>query len=177
MSQHIQAALRRVEAIFQRRPEAGLHDDIPANARWIEGTEVVVSHQNGARFATDLPVELGGGGRDVTPGWFFRAGVASCAVSSIVIAAAAEGVELTTIEADAGSRSDARGMLGMIGADGAPVPAQPEALQVRIRLSARGATAEALRALVERAMSRSPIPCAVRNAVPLVLQIDAAPPA
>ena len=176
MSQHIQATLRRVEAVFLRRPEAGLHDDIPASARWIEGTRVVVSHENGARFATDMPVELGGGGRDVTPGWFFRAGVASCAVSSIVLTAAAEGVELTALEVDAGSRSDARGILGMIGDDGAQVPAHPEALRLRIRLSGRGATAEQLRALVERAMSRSPIPCAVAHAVPLVLDVDVAPP-
>jgi uncharacterized OsmC-like protein len=175
MTQPIQAALRRAEAVFLRRPEAGLHDDAPANARWTEGTRVVVRHNNGARFATDLPVELGGGGQDVTPGWFFRAGVASCAVSSIVLAAAVEGVELTALEIDAGSRSDTRGLLGMVGHDGTPVPAQPEALRLRIRIAARDASPEQLRALTERAIRRSPIPCVVAHAVPLILDVDVDP--
>jgi uncharacterized OsmC-like protein len=172
MNEQIQAALRRVEAVLTRRPEAGAHEDEPATARWMEGLRVAVSHGNGAHFQTDMPAEVGGGGQEVTPGWFFRAGVASCAVTSIVLTAAAEGVELTQLQVRVESRSDARGFLGMIGADGAPVPAQPEALRLRIRMSARDATPERQRALVERALGRSPIPCAVAHAVPLAIEIE-----
>lgn len=173
--QQIQAALRRVEAVFRRRPEAGMHDDVPATARWIEGARVIVTHENGARFATDLPVELSGSGSEVTPGWFFRAAIASCAATSIVLVAAAEGIELSALQVHVGSRSDARGILGMIGDNGTPVPAQPEALRLRIQLAARGAPPDQLRALAERAIRRSPVPCAVEHAVPLFIDIDVDP--
>ena len=78
-AQDIAAALRRVEAVFMRRPEAGLHDDVPVTARWDGGTRVVARHTNGTHVTTDMPVEIGGTGDQVTPGWLFRAGLASCA--------------------------------------------------------------------------------------------------
>ncbi|MEJ7688909.1 MAG: hypothetical protein WKG52_19115, partial [Variovorax sp.] len=85
--QDIAAALQRVEAVLQRRPETGLHDDAPAAARWERGTRVVTHHASGAQMATDMPGELGGSGDQVTPGWLFRAGLASCAATSIVVSA------------------------------------------------------------------------------------------
>ena len=55
-------ALRRVEAVLQRRPEFGLHDDAPATSRWRSGTQVVASHANGTQIMSDMPNEFGGGG-------------------------------------------------------------------------------------------------------------------
>jgi len=63
----------------------GLLPDRPATARWERGTRVVASHANGAQMATDMPNELGGTGDGVTPGWLFRAGLASCAATSIAL--------------------------------------------------------------------------------------------
>jgi uncharacterized OsmC-like protein len=60
-----------------------------------------------------MPSEVGGSGDQVTPGWLFRAGLASCAATRIAMAAAAEGIELATLEVRASSRSDTRGLLGM----------------------------------------------------------------
>ena len=72
-----------------------MHDDAPATARWQGGTpRRHVSHADGTQVPTDMPAELGGSGDQVTPGWLFRAGLASCAATSIVLAAAAEGIEL-----------------------------------------------------------------------------------
>jgi hypothetical protein len=118
-------ALQRVHAVLQRRPDSGLHDDAPATARWSGGTRVVASHANGAQVATDMPAELGGTGDQVTPGWLFRAGFASCAATSIVMAAAREGITLQTLELKASSRSDARGLLGMADANGQPLDSMP----------------------------------------------------
>ena len=73
----------------------GMHDDAPATARWRGGTRVVTSHANGIEIPTDMPGELGGSGDRVTPGWLFRAGLASCAATRIAMGAAAEGIELT----------------------------------------------------------------------------------
>ncbi|HUE09319.1 MAG TPA: hypothetical protein VMQ54_00200, partial [Steroidobacteraceae bacterium] len=108
-SQEIAAAMQRVESILTRRPEVGLHDDEPATARWQGGARVASSHANGTLLLTDMPTELGGTGDQVTPGWLFRAGLASCLATRIAMGAAAAGFELTLLEVLAGSRSDARG--------------------------------------------------------------------
>ena len=171
-TQEIAAALQRVEAVLQRRPETGLHEDAPATARWERGTRVVASHANGTQMATDMPSELGGTGDKVTPGWLFRAGFASCAATSIALAAAAKGIELATLEVRASSRSDTRGLLGMTDAAGAPVPAGPHDVQLHVRIAADGVEPARLRALVEEGYRCSPIPSAVVSAVPVELRID-----
>jgi uncharacterized OsmC-like protein len=171
-SQHIAAALQRAEAVFERRPQAATSEDSTATSRWEGGLRAVASHANGTEFETDMPGELGGTGQRVTPGWLFRAGVASCAVTSIVLAAATEGVELTALEVQARSRSDVRGLLGMRGEDGRRVYAGPGDFRLEVRISARDASPERLTRLVEDALARSPIPNAVLNATPVALSID-----
>ena len=168
----IAAAMQRVEAILQRRPEAGLHDDAPATAQWQSGTRVVAQHANGTQLVSDMPTELGGSGDRVTPGWMFRAGLAACSATSIAMAAAAQGIELAALEVRASSRSDTRGFLGVPDADGAPVPAGPRDLALHVEIAAPGVAAERLRTLVEEALQRSPIPNVLPNPVPLALRID-----
>jgi uncharacterized OsmC-like protein len=170
--QDIATALQRAKAVFHRRPEAGLHDDAPATACWQGGTRTVSSHANGIRMVTDMPGELGGSGDQVTPGWLFRAGLASCLTTCIAMAAADEGIELTMLEVTATSRSDARGLLGMTGADGEPVFAGPRDVQLCVRIGAHGVASERLRTLVKDSQSCSPIPNAVSSATPLALHID-----
>jgi uncharacterized OsmC-like protein len=170
--QHLAQALQRVQAVLERRPETGLHEDGPATARWTGGTRVVASHANGAQVPTDMPTELGGTGDQVTPGWLFRAGLAACASTSIVMSATADGIALTALEVKATSRSDTRGLLGMAGADGQPVHAGPGDVQLAVRIAADGVPPERLRALVQAAVGRSPIPSALQAATPLALHID-----
>ncbi|MEO8752818.1 MAG: OsmC family protein [Casimicrobiaceae bacterium] len=171
-TQKIGAAMRRVEAVLQRRPGVGIHDDAPAAARWEGGTRVVSSHGNGTRLITDMPEELGGSGDQVTPGWLFRAGLASCAATRIAMGAAAEGIELGTLEVLASSKSDTRGLLGMDDGAGQPVGAGPCAVQLLVRISAHGIEPARLRALVDASYRCSPIPSAVVNAVPVALQVE-----
>lgn len=170
--QHIAEALQRVQSLLQRRPEAGLHEDSPATARWVGGARVVASHANGTRVPTDMPLEFGGTGDQVTPGWLFRAGLASCATTSIVMMAASEGVELERLEVDATGQSDSRGMFGLLEANGRPVPAGPGSVQLTVRIHAQGVPPERLEALVRTAVGRSPIPSALQAATPLALHID-----
>ena len=171
-TQHIAAALQRVEAVLQRRPEIALHDDAPASAHWQGNMRVSTSHANGTALATDMPTELGGTGDHITPGWLFRAGGASCAATSIALAAAADGIALSLLEVRVTSRSDVRGLLGMADANGAVVGAGPFDMQLLVRIAAPGAAAAQLRALVERGCSCSPIPNAVTQATPLALLIE-----
>jgi uncharacterized OsmC-like protein len=170
--QHITEALQRVHAVLQRRPETGLHEDGPATVRWSGGVRMVASHANGAQVPTDMPSELGGTGDQVTPGWLFRAGLASCAATSIVMSAAAEGMELTSLEVKATSRSDTRGLLGMRDAEGRPVRPGPCEVRLAVRIGVPGVAPELVRMMVEAALSRSPIPDALRSATPMGLQID-----
>lgn len=171
-TQAIAEALARVRSVLERRPETGLNEDAPATARWHGGLRVVSGHANGTRVATDMPVEIGGTGDHVSPGWLFRAGIASCAATSIVFVASAEGIELTTLEVDARSRSDARGILGMADAQGERVMPHPCDITLHVRIAARGVDGARLRALVESGLSRSPIPSAVAHGVPMTLEIE-----
>ena len=168
-------ALSRLEKVLRRRPEAGTSADAPARARWAGPAQVLrvaCRHPNGREVLTDMPPELGGSGDQVSPGWLYRAGLASCATTSIVLLAAAEGVALTRLEVEATSRSDARGLVGLQDDDGqAPSPA-PQALGLRVRLAAECADAAQLEALVGRALQRSPIPRAVM-ATGLAIHVEA----
>lgn len=170
--EEVAAAIQRVKAALKRRPELGLHDDAPATARWESGTRIVASHANGTRMLTDMPGELGGTGDQVTPGWLFRAGVASCAATTIAMEAAAQGITLTTLEVRAASRSDTRGLLGVADADGVAVCAAPRDLTLHVRISAQGASADRLRALVRESQRCAPVPNAVENALPVALRIE-----
>jgi len=165
-------ALQRAESVLRRRPDLGLHDDAPATARWVSGTRTIASHANGTEMATDMPGELGGSGDQVTPGWLFRAGLASCAATSIVMAAAAQRIELTALEVRATSRSDTRGLLGMSDANGERIRAAPTDVGLHVRIAARGVEPARLRALVDDGCRCSPIPGAVANALPVDVAVD-----
>jgi uncharacterized OsmC-like protein len=168
----IAAAAHRVESVLRRRPEAGVHDDAPATARWDGDLKVVAAHANGFQLETDMPEELGGRGQSVTPGWLLRAGLASCAVTRIALAAASEGVALRTLEVTARSRSDVRGIFGMADENGAPVSAGPRNLELHVRISAPRVTKERLKLLVETSNRCSPVSCAMQEAVPVALHIE-----
>jgi len=173
-AQEVAAAMRRVETVLQRRPEAGLSDDAPATAHWQSGTRVLTRHANGAQLLTDMPTELGGSGEQVTPGWLFRAGLASCLATCIAMRAAAAGIELESLVVTAGSRSDTRGLLGMADATGDPVCAGPIEVQLNALISAPRTSPARLRELVEESHRCSPVPTALRSSVPVVLRIDVA---
>jgi uncharacterized OsmC-like protein len=168
----IAAAVERVESVLKRRPAAGIHDDAPATARLQSDLRVVAIHANGTQVSTDMPTELGGGGEKVTPGWLFRAALASCLATRIAMDAATEGIELGVLEVLATSRSDLRGLLGLTDGAGAPVGAGPSQVQLRVRISAAGVSAERLRLLVEDGNRCSPISAVVKNALPVGLQIE-----
>jgi uncharacterized OsmC-like protein len=170
--QDVAAAIRRVEAAFVRRPLAAIHDDAPAAARWASGMRVAASGANGLEIETDMPTELGGSGDRITPGWLFRAGLASCLATCIAMAAAAEGIEIATLEVLVHSRSDVRGLLGMTDATGQAVDAAPSEVELRVRLHAPGVSPERLRRLVEDSHRRSPVSAALRRAVPTTLHVD-----
>lgn len=171
--ERIAAALARLESVLRLRPSFADCEETPAIARWQGGAKLIVRHPKGhPELLTDLPAELGGDGDGVTPGWLMRAGLAGCAATSIILSAAAEGIELESLELTAGARSDVRGLLGMTDEGGAPVSAAFREVHLSVRISAPGVPRERLQALIERANERSPVSSALRQALPVELRIE-----
>lgn len=170
--QDIAAAMQRAESVFKRRPSAALQEDACATATWCGGVRIAATHDNGASIQTDMPVEFGGTGDQVSPGWLFRAGLAGCAATCIAMIAAAQGVELRSLRLRAHSRGDARGVLGMTEADGTPVFAGFQDLRLKIEISAPQIAQERLVALVEQGLGVSPVYASLHGAVPIGVDIE-----
>jgi len=168
----IATAMQRVEGLLKRRPAAGLHDDPPATAHWQTGLRIAASHANGTQVLTDMPTQLGGSGDQVTPGWLLRAALASCLATRIAMSAAANAIELTFLEVSATSRSDARGLFGMVEVSGEAVGAGPRDVQLHVRISAAGVSAKRLQELVEDSDRCSPVSTALRDKVSVALRVE-----
>ena len=173
-AEYIANALERAEVVLRRRPDMGMHDDSPAVALWRGSTRIVTNNGSGIEISTDMPSELGGTGDQVTPGWLLRAGLAACTATRIAMGAARDGIELTKLELRATSRSDTRGMLGMVESDGSRIGAGPQDVQLHVTIAAHGVPAEKLRALVEESHRCSPVPCAIQEETPVGLHIEVA---
>lgn len=173
MSLHdVKVGVERATAAFQRRPEVAVHANPPAVSRWESATRVVTHNGEAMSVATDMPKELGGTGDQFTPGWLFRAGIASCAATSITLAAASEGINLTSLEVHVDSRSDARGLLGMSEPDGEPVYAGLFDVELRVNIAADGSNPMALESLVTGCLSHSPVLCTLITATPFSLHVN-----
>lgn len=171
--EHIASAMRRLQSVLQRRPSAGIAPDGAALSSWRGAARVATRHAHGTEVLTDLPEALGGAGEGVTPGWLLRAGLSACLTSSIVMGAALAGIELTALEVEATSRSDARGLLGMRDAEGRTVSAAPLAVEVTVRIAAREASAARLRALLEDSRRCSPVFAALVEPVAIQMRVEA----
>jgi uncharacterized OsmC-like protein len=129
---------------------------------------VEVTGPNAERIVTDMPRSIGGRAEEPSPGWLFRAGIASCVASTIGMEAAREGVELGSLEVEVDSESDDRGILGM----DESVPAGPLSTRIRVRATAQGLEEARLRDLLERGAGRCPVCDATKRAVQVALEIE-----
>jgi uncharacterized OsmC-like protein len=164
---HIRSSLQRACETFDRRPSAARQEDSPAIAVWIGGLGTRLLHPSPTlELSTDLPVVLGGGGSHPSPGWYFRAGVASCMATSIAMEAAQQGVALTRLQVEAHSESDVRGLLGTAGVSSGPLRCW-----LKVALHSTEASETALRALVVSADRRSPMAQALRHEVAVDLEV------
>ena len=164
----IRSAISSVIDHYRAHPEQAESEDKPARAVLESGLRVRVEGPGSWSITTDMPLALGGGGTAPSPGWLRRAAQAACDATMIAIRAAQEGLVLDGLEVAVGSISDDRGMLGVI--EG--LPAGPSESSARVAISARGASAEKLRQIVEWAEAHSPVTDALCRAVPHRLQIQ-----
>ena len=159
-------AITRASDHLGEHPEAGIGADAPASAVLEDGLRFRLEGP-WAPLTSDMSESVGGGASAPSPGWLLRAALAACDASLVAMEAAREGIELTDLQVSVESDSDARGLLGV----DPSVPAGPLAVRVRIRLAARNATDDVLRALVQRAESRSPVRDALAREVPMATEI------
>ena len=166
-SSQIGASLARVRVAFERHPAAALQEDSPAVAVWAGGLGTRLAHPGMPSFCTDMPAALGGAGLGPSPGWFFRAGVASCMVTSIAMQAAMCGVKLKRVEVQANSESDARGMLGSTPG----VPPGPLRFWLTVTLDAHDVPQDALRELMASAHAHAPMSGALMRPIDVAVDL------
>lgn len=167
MSDRIAAADRTAIEHLQSHPESGACTDSSARAVLTEGLRTEVEGPDGQHIVSDMPPGVGGQSSAPSPGWYFRAAVASCTATIIAIRAAAVGIALSRLEVEVVSQSDDRGMLGVDDA----VPAGPVRSRMDIVIAADGADPKAVRELADWGVAHSPMADAFRRSVPMDVAI------
>src|ERR671931_2116332 len=162
----IRSAIERASGHLAEHPEAARATDSAATAVREDGLRFRVDGP-WASLTTDMAESVGGGASAPTPGWLLRAALAACDATTVAMEAARDGIELTDLEVSVESESDFRGVLGV----DPSVQAGPLSVRVGIRLAATDASEEQLRAIVERAESRSPVRDALVREVPMTTEL------
>jgi uncharacterized OsmC-like protein len=164
--ERIASAITRAKVALAEAADEARYRDSEAVARLDAGLRVRIDGSDGASVVTDMPTGVGGEASAPSPGWMFRAAVASCVASFIAMRAAEKGVDLRGLSVMVDSESDDRGLLGV-----SAVPAGP--LSMRVVVRAEGASDDAtVREIIEWGRAHCPVCDAVERAVPVQLTIE-----
>lgn len=169
IGQSIESARR----YLAEHPEEACYTDSAATAVVESGLRCRVEGPNGFSLSTDMPGGVGGEGTAPSPGWIARAGLAACDATLIVMRAAELGIDLASVEVTVDGESDDRGLLAMDDS----IPAGPQSIRTRVRITAHDVEPRDVEALVHWAERHSPVADAYSRSVPstLELEIDGAP--
>ena len=166
---HIAHSILSAREHLSEHPEDARSADSEARAQLLDGLRVRVEGPNGWTLDTDMATAVGGGGSAPSPGWLLRAAVASCDAVLIAMQAAEDGIDLQSLEATVTSESDDR---GLIGDDDASIPAGPLRVALRVRIAVQAQTEEEIKALVQRALQRSPVSDALKRQLPVDVSVE-----
>jgi uncharacterized OsmC-like protein len=169
-SSHIGRSLEIARNYLAEHPEEARYTDFAASAVVEDGLRCRVDGPGGATIYTDMTAGVGGGATAPSPGWYTRAGHASCEATLIKMRAAELGIPLQRVEVVVDSESDGRGILAMDD----EVPAGPLSSRTRVRITAEGVDPQVLHQLVEWADRYSPISDAIRRAIPTSVEVESA---
>lgn len=164
----IRESIENAVRYLTQHPQEARYTDSYARATLGEALRVEVVGPGNERIVTDMPSSIGGRGEQPSPGWLFRAAMASCVASTIGMEVARENVTITSLEVEVDSESDDRGILGMDEA----VPPGPLSARIRIRARADGVEEGRLRELLERGAGRCTVSDATQRAVEVSLEIE-----
>jgi uncharacterized OsmC-like protein len=154
-------------------PDEARYRDSAAIAHLVEGLRVEVRGADGSTLQTDMPTGIGGTATGPSPGWLFRAAIASCVASLIAIRAAVLEWDLASVEVSVDSESDDRGILGMA----EDIPAGPLSTRIAVTLAVGGKRPGDVEGLVQWAVDHCPVSDAIGRAVPLEVTIRPEPDA
>lgn len=167
-TQDIRSSIQAATEYLTAHPAEARYTDPAATATLEEGLRVRVSGADDEDVTTDMPTSVGGGATGPSPGWLFRAALASCTATLIAMRAATEGIELRSLEVIVDSESDDRGILGIE----ASIPAGPLDVSIRVRAAAGEAPGRAVREVIDWGVSHCPVYDATCRAVPVSVEID-----
>lgn len=161
-------AIRNATQYLKEHPDEARYTDSAAVASLQTGLRVVVRDPAGRTVETDMATGIGGTDTAPSPGWLFRAALASCDVTLIAMHAAMLGIAVDRIEVTIDSESNDYGILGI----DESVPAGPLSVRTRVTINAPDADPDALRDLVDWATAHCPVCDAVKRSVPVSVEIS-----
>jgi hypothetical protein len=145
----IRDAIEKTSRAIAEQPEKARSKNVPATARLLEGLRCEVKGPNGETVHTAMPPAIGGAASAPAPGWLL-------------------GLKLSTLEVTVESHSDSRGLLGL----DEKVSAGLSSIATRVRIGAKGVSADQLRALAEWGDHHSPVACTARSAPSYALEVE-----
>lgn len=163
----IRAAIEKAVGYLSEHPDEARYTDSVARASLGDSLRVEVEGPDGERIVADMPRGVGGLAEHPTPGWLFRAAVASCVASTVAMETAREGIELTALDVEVDSESDDRGILGM----DPDVSAGPSSMRIQITAAATGVDPERLREVIAVGAARCPVCDATKRPVDVNVEI------
>jgi uncharacterized OsmC-like protein len=166
-TEHIRLAIESLKERFIKYPEKAVGPDSPASARLVDDLSVTVEGPSGYSVTSAMPKGLGGTGEAPTPGWFMRAGIASCTVTAIAMRAAELSVPIQRVEVTVESLSNNAGGLGFRD----DIPVGPLEATMRVTVGSDAAPKEALEEIVHWAVEHSPVADALIRPIPLAVDV------
>ena len=167
-AEQIKTALQNAVEYLTANPAEARYTDSVATAVIENGLQCRVRGPANEEAVTDMPESVGGGGSAGSPGWLFRAALASCVATVVAMRAAEDGIGLSRLQVDVDSESDDRGILGM----DASVPAGPLSVRIRISMNADGIEEDRLRTLAEEGARRCPVYELLGREVPVTTEVS-----
>ncbi|HZA61014.1 MAG TPA: OsmC family protein [Actinomycetota bacterium] len=163
----IKGSIEKAIEYLSEHPDEARYTDTVATAVMEEGLRCRVDGPAGESLTTDMSKSVGGEESAPSPGWLFRAALASCDATLIAMRAAQLGVTLTRLEVVVDSESDDRGVLGT----DPSVPSGPFSIRVRVDAAAAGAEPAQLRDIVEWGVDHCPVCDAAKRPVNVSLEM------
>jgi uncharacterized OsmC-like protein len=164
----IRESIQKATTYLGEHPAEARYTDSVATATLEGGLRIKTEGPSGERISTDMPPSVGGTGSAPSPGWLFRAALASCEATLIAMRAAVQNIELSRLEVAVDSESDDRGILGIDEA----VPAGPLRIRVRVKLASPQASKADLRQIAEWGERHCPVSDAARRPIETSMEVE-----
>jgi len=169
--QEIASNLARARAYLRTLPAMAQFRDVPACATVEHDLVMRVTGPDG--LPDGMVAGIGDTAAVPSPGWFFRAALASQVAMFITMRSAETGAVLEGLEVVVNADSDDRGALGM----DEDIPPGPLSMTVTVRFSSSNLDEETTREVIEWGIVHAPIHDAVTRAVPVAINIEKSAPA